>query len=98
MMFNNSSSNAKAIEEDVNGVLDEAIESLRWARLHFHEPRASESLRDLEGKLGYLAMAMAWQNDGAVAEASQALGLAQGRSIREQDSMRRMWEEMWWSH
>jgi hypothetical protein len=79
-------------------VMDDALETLRWARLHYHEPRASETLRELEARLGYLAQAMIWQAEGAAAEANQALGLAQGRSLREQDSIRQMWEEMWWSH
>lgn len=96
MMFNNSQN--KALEEDITKVLDDAVETLRWARLHYHEPRASESLRDLEGKLGYLALSLTWQEDGAKGESEQALGLAQGRSLREQEAMRRMWEEMWWSH
>jgi hypothetical protein len=38
------------------------------------------------------------KDEGDEARAQQALGLAQGRSLREQDSIRRMWEEMWWSH
>jgi hypothetical protein len=95
MMFNSST---RGTEEEMNKVLDEAIETLRWARLHYYEPKAPETLRDLEAKLAYLALAMSWQNDGDEVEASQALGLAEGRSLREQDSLRRMWEEMWWSH
>ena len=89
---------SKSMQEDVNKVFEEAIESLRWARLHYHEPKASETLRELEAKLGYLAQAIVWQEDGQTENAHQALGLAQGRSLREQDAIRRMWEEMWWSH
>jgi hypothetical protein len=74
------------------------VESLRWARLHHHESRAADTLRELEAKLGYLAQAMDWQLEGEAGNADQALGLAQGRSLREQDSIRQMWEEMWWSH
>ena len=95
MMFGGSSSN---LEGEIAKVMDDALETLRWARLHYHEPKASEALRELEAKLGYLAQALSWQADGAEAEANQALGLAQGRSLREQDSIRQMWEEMWWSH
>jgi hypothetical protein len=95
MMFNGGS---KGIEEEMGKVFDDAIETLRWARTHYHEPSASVTLRDLEARLGYLAQAMIWQSDGDESEMNQALGLAQGRSIREQDSIRRMWEEMWWSH
>jgi hypothetical protein len=89
---------AHNLEGEIVKVMDDALETLRWARLHHHEAKASETLRELEAKLGYLAQAMSWQADGAEAEANQALGLAQGRSLREQDSIRQMWEEMWWSH
>jgi hypothetical protein len=95
MMFGG---NTRNLESEIVKVMDDALETLRWTRLHYHEPRASETLRELEAKLGYLAQAMSWQEDGAEAEANQALGLAQGRSLREQDSIRQMWEEMWWSH
>ena len=95
MMFGG---NARNLEGEISKVMDDALETLRWARLHYHEPKVSETLRELEAKLGYLAQAMTWQADGAEAEANQALGLAQGRSLREQDSVRQMWEEMWWSH
>jgi hypothetical protein len=95
MMFGG---NARDLESELVKAMDDALETLRWARLHHHEPKASETLRELEAKLGYLAQAMSWQADGAEAEANQALGLAQGRSLREQDTVRQMWEEMWWSH
>jgi hypothetical protein len=95
MMFGG---NTRGLEADFAGVLDEALETLRWARIHYHEPRASEKLRELEAKLGYLAQAMTWHGEGQETEANQALGLAQGRSLREQDAIRQMWEEMWWSH
>jgi hypothetical protein len=87
-----------SVEDDYTKVLDDAIESLRWARLHYHEPRVSETLHGLGAKLGYLAEAMISKEDRNDARSQQALGLAQGRSLREQDSIRRMWEEMWWSH
>ncbi len=94
-MFSDSSRN---IEADITKVMDEAVETLRWTRLHYHEPKASNTLRELEVKLGYLAQAMTWRAEGNDVQASQALGIAQGRSLREQDSIRQMWEEMWWSH
>jgi hypothetical protein len=96
MMFGGGST--RNLEGEIVKVMDDALERLRWARLHYHEPKASETLRELEAKLGYLVLAMSWQADGLEAEANQALGLAQGRSLREQDSIRQMWEEMWWSH
>jgi hypothetical protein len=89
---------ARNLEAEINKVFDDALESLRWARFHHHEPRAAETLRELEAKLGYLAQAMDWQLEGEADHADQALGLAQGHSLREQDSIRQMWEEMWWSH
>ena len=96
MMYNNRGT--KTVDDDYNKVIDDALESLRFARLHYHEPLASEALHALGGKLGYLAEAMISKDEGDEARAQQALGLAQGRSLREQDSIRRMWEEMWWSH
>jgi hypothetical protein len=96
MMYN--SRGTKGIEEDYAKVLDDAIESLRWARLHYHEPLTTQALHALGAKLGYLAEAMLSRDEGDEGRAQQALGLAQGRSLREQDSIRRMWEEMWWSH
>lgn len=96
MMYSNRGT--KDIEEDYGKVIDDAIESLRYARLHYHEPVTSQTLHSLGGRLGYLAEAMISRDEGDEARAQQALGLAQGRSLREQDSIRRMWEEMWWSH
>jgi hypothetical protein len=96
MMYNNRG--ARALEEDYGKVIDDAIESLRWARQHYHEPLTSQSLHALGARLGYLAEAMNSHDEGDEPRAQQALGLAQGRSLREQDSIRRMWEEMWWSH
>ena len=92
------SRSTKGIEEDWGKVLDDALETLRWARLHYYEPRASQTLHDLGAKLGYLAEAMLAHDERNESRAQQALGLAQGRSLREQDAIRRMWEEMWWSH
>jgi hypothetical protein len=96
MMYNNRGT--KGVEEDYVKVLDDAIESLRWARLHYHEPLTSGTLHTLGAKLGYLAEAMLSRDENDETRTQQALGLAQGRSLREQDSIRRMWEEMWWSH
>jgi hypothetical protein len=91
-------SGARSTEAEMTKVLDDALESLRWARLHYHEPDASRSLRELEAKLGYLAQSIIWQTENDTDQAGKALGLAEGRSLREQDAIRRMWEEMWWSH
>ena len=91
-------SGARDLEAEYTKVLDGALETLRWARLHYHEPKASETLRQLQAKLGYLAQSMNWRADGSSTEAEQALGVAQGRSFKEQYSIRQMWEEMWWSH
>jgi hypothetical protein len=96
MMYNDRGS--KTIDEDFGKVLDDAIEALRYARLHYHEPLTKQSLHTVAAHLGYLAEAMISNDEGNQSRAQQALGLAQGRSLREQDSVRRMWEEMWWSH
>jgi hypothetical protein len=90
--------NARDLEAEYTKVMDEALETLRWARLHHHDPKASEALRELQARLGYLAQSMNWRSDRSEAEADRALGMAQGKSFREQDSIRQMWEEMWWSH
>ena len=95
MMYGGSARNREA---ELTKVMDDALETLRWTRQHSHDPKASETLRELEAKLGYLAQAMIWQFEGSEAEADRALGVAQGKSLREQDSIRQMWEEMWWSH
>jgi len=86
------------IEAEYTRVLDDALETLRWARLHHHEPQAGVALRELQAKLGYLAQSIGWQLDGSEAEAESALGVAQGQSFREQARLRQMWEELWWSH
>lgn len=92
------SSGSRSLEEEATQAFDDALETLRWARAHYHEPHASETLRELQAKLGYLAQALEWHDEGHPEDANKALGLAQGRSLREQDQIRRMWEEMWWSH
>ena len=47
MVYQHGSS-TKSFMEDADKVFDDAIETLRWTRLHYHEPRASETLRELE--------------------------------------------------
>jgi hypothetical protein len=96
MMFGGGS--ARDLEAEYTKVMDDALETLRWARLHHHDPKAGEALRQLQARLGYLAQSMSWRSDGNEAEAESALGVAQGKSFREQYSIRQMWEEMWWSH
>ena len=49
MMFGG---NSRDLESEYTKVMDDALEALRWARLHYHEPRASETLRELQAKLG----------------------------------------------
>jgi hypothetical protein len=90
--------NSRDIEADVNKVLDDAVEKLRWARQHLQERNVGAELRELEAKLGYLAQALTWENDGEAFKADIAINLAQGRSRREQEAMRQAWEDMWWSH
>ena len=90
--------NSRDLEAEVNKVLDDAIEKLRWTRQHLQDRTVGMELRDLEAKLGYLAQSLTWQADGDVIKADVALNLAEGRSRREQDAMRQAWEDMWWSH
>ena len=89
---------ARDLEAEVTKVLDEALETLRWCRQHLGERGVGESLRELETRLGYLAQALTWHADGDVAKGAAALGVAQGRSRREQLIEQRLWEEGWWSH
>ncbi len=91
-------SGARDVEAEYTKVMDDMLETLRWARLHYHDPKASETLRQLQAKLGYLTQSMNWRSDGSLSEAEHALGVAQGKSFKEQYSIRQMWEEMWWSH
>jgi hypothetical protein len=79
-------------------LLDEAIETLRWCRQHLQERKASEELRQLESKLGYLSMALSWEADGEPAKADVALGVANGRSRRQQRIDQQVWEDMFWAH
>jgi hypothetical protein len=89
---------ARDVEAVANGVLDEAIETLRWSRQHVQERKAVEELRGLQTKLGYLALALAWEMDGETQRADAALGVANGRSRRQQALDRQVWEDMFWAH
>ena len=86
------------IESDYVKVLDDMLETLRWVRQHPHDPKSSEMLRQMQGKVGYLAQSIEWRGDGNSSQAESALGVAQGKSFKDQTSIRQMWEEMWWSH
>jgi hypothetical protein len=90
--------NTRDTETEINKVLDDALEKLRWARAHVQEQRAPIEMRDLATRLGYLAQALTWEMDGQPAKADMALNLAQGVSRRQQEAMRQAWEDMWWSH
>ena len=90
--------NTRDVESEVTKVLDEALEKLRWARLHVQEQKAPIEMRDLATRIGYLAQALTWEMDGQVTKADIALNLAQGVSRRQQEAMRQAWEDMWWSH
>jgi hypothetical protein len=91
-------SNARSSESDALRIIDESLERLRWCRQHYQEHGTSQTMREIEATLGYLAQALIWQDEGDKDRAAQAMGLAQGRSLREQNAIRQMWEEMWWSH
>ena len=83
---------------DFEKVIDEAVEKLRRCRQNYQDQRTATSLRELEARLGYLAQALIWHDEGDLDEAHKALGLAMGVSLAEQDAARRMWEDMLWSH
>lgn len=89
---------SRNLEAEVTKVLDEALETLRWCRAHLGERGVGESLRQLELRLGYLAQALAWHMDGEAEKGDVALGVAQGRSRREQLSLREAWNEVFWDH
>ena len=89
---------ARDVETVANGVLDEAIETLRWSRQHVQERKAAEELRRLQTKLGYLALAIAWEMDGETLKADAALGVANGRSRRQQAVDLQIREDMFWIH
>ncbi|HLF78389.1 MAG TPA: hypothetical protein VJB57_12980 [Dehalococcoidia bacterium] len=89
---------ARDVEAVAGGVLDEAIETLRWSRQHMQERKAVEELRNLQNRLGYLALALAWEMDGETQRADAALGVANGRSRRQQALDRQVWEDMFWAH
>ena len=89
---------ARDTEAIANKILDDALETLRWCRLHLAERKASEELRQLQGKLGYLALALSWESDGEMPRAYTALGVAQGRSRRQQRIDQQVWEDMFWAH
>jgi hypothetical protein len=89
-----------SIEADINKVIDSALEKLRWCREHMHERGAAEGMRELEAKLGYLAQALIWEQDGDP-RASMALNMALGRSRRPTQPFLdphdpRSWETEWW--
>ncbi len=71
------------LESDVQRLLDDALETLRRCRAGIQGRGASESLRELETKLGYVAQALSWQMDGEALRANAALRLAQGLARRE---------------
>jgi hypothetical protein len=89
---------ARDLQAGADAVLDQAIESLRWCRQHLGERKAGEDLRALHPKLGYLALALSWEMDGETERADAALGVANGRSRRQQALDRQVWEDMFWAH
>jgi cob(I)alamin adenosyltransferase len=89
---------ARDVQAVADGVLDEAIETLRWCRQHMGERKASEELHTLQTRLGYLSLALSWEMDGETQRADSALGVANGRSRRQQALDRQVWEDMFWAH
>jgi hypothetical protein len=72
-----------SMETEVGRVLDDALEKLRWCHEHLQDRSTSETLRQLEVKLGYLAQALTWDMDGENSRAQVALNRALGRPRRE---------------
>ncbi len=89
---------ARDVETVAGTVLDEAVETLRWCRQHMGERKASEELHTLQTRLGYLSLALSWEMDGETQRADSALGVANGRSRRQQALDRQVWEDMFWAH
>jgi hypothetical protein len=98
MQYHPTNTNTRDTEAEVTKVLDDALEKLRWARLHVQEQKAPIEMRDLATRVGYLAQSLTFEMDGQPAKADKALSLAQGVSHRQQEAMRQAWEDMWWSH
>jgi hypothetical protein len=95
-------STSRSMETDVNQVLDDALEKLRWCREHLQDRNASETLRQLEAKLGYLAQALTWDMDGEGQRARVALSLALGGPRRQSMFVDphdpSSWDQDWWLH
>jgi hypothetical protein len=90
--------NANQREDEIGEVLDEALETLRWCRQHAEERGAALALRELTTRLGYLAQALSWDMDGDADNATTALGIAQGRTRKQQLSLQDAWQHVWWDH
>ena len=87
---------ASDLETEIHAVLDEALEKLRWCRQHLEDSRASHELRDVETRLGYLALALNWQMDGESRQAEAALRMAKG-GVRKEPEMP-FFDDFWFGH
>ena len=76
-----SGESASIQESDVAAALEAMMETLRSCRANLRERGASAELRELEVKIGYLALALDWAADGETKKAKAALALARGLPI-----------------
>jgi hypothetical protein len=84
------------LEGEIGAAIDEALEKLRWCRLHLEDNRASHTLRDIETRLGYLSLALNWQMDGEVQQAETALRMARGGVRKPPEPI---WsDDFWFAH
>ena len=75
-----STKDGSASDKVAGRLIDEAIESLRTSRQHLQELKTTQTLRLVQLKLGYVALALDWEMDGETAKANEALRLAEGRA------------------
>ncbi|HLF71547.1 MAG TPA: hypothetical protein VI759_05285 [Dehalococcoidia bacterium] len=90
--------NEQTRQADIAKVVDDALETLRGARGRVEERGTSQTLRELETRLGYLAQSLSWDMDGEPAKAAIALRLAQGLSKIDERTLEEYWASVWWSH
>jgi hypothetical protein len=62
-----------AIVLEAEDLLDQGIDTLRWCRAHFHERKASESLREIQLMLTAVSLALDYEMNGEPEKAALAL-------------------------
>jgi hypothetical protein len=69
-------SEATSALTEAGKTIDEAIEGLRWCRMHMQDRGVTLKLRELEHTLAALALAMDFEMDGDAKKAKIALELS----------------------